>query len=287
MFQNPKVTQGQAFHLEFSSAVKLELSQRFCFSSLAELPSARGQSILKGFGLGECQIFPALFILWVFSWFLLPWGVDQEGRNSQIVFFTTRNSFSSLHFLVRFLLFLSFFSLLFLVKISLRETCSSKNCGRRSPVDPQQEENSSDLSPENTGTTERGLDISWEQEFLTKSQNSWRKPRGILWELILWFWTHCRGFRVWFWPRICFFLPLSWHCGRAGSWGCSSGAARGCSVGSFWEYLDLWQLQDWNMGWNNPNFQPPIQQRSWLAATTRIFLLKNHSWCWRSFQQVK
>lgn len=42
-------------------------------------------------------------------------------------------------------------------------------------MDPQQEKNSSDLSPENTGTTERGLDISWEQEFLTKEPKLLKK----------------------------------------------------------------------------------------------------------------
>lgn len=183
MFQNPKVTQGQAFHLGFSCAVKLELSQRFCLSSLDELPSARGQSILKGFGLGECQIFPALFIL--LSLQLIPAALRcWSGRKKfPICLFYYKEPFFFSSFSCPFLFF-PFFSFSFFFSSFPCENLSERLVPQRIVEgDPQwilsKEKNSSDLSPENAGTTERGLDISWEEEFLTKEPKPPEEnPRG-------------------------------------------------------------------------------------------------------------
>lgn len=286
MFQNPKVTQGQTFHLGFSFAVKLELSHRFCLSSLAELPSARGQSILERVWIeGAARFFQLFSSFWVFSWFLLPW----VGRNSQIVvlgFFYYKESFFFSAFSCP-----SLFFFFFLLSVSFFSSFPCENLSKR--LVPQRivegdlqwilSKNSSDLSqlfPENAGTTERGLDISWEKEFhkkdLFRAKTSWRKSRGILWEAFLWFWADWRGFRVWFWPRICFFLPLSWHCGRTGSCGCSSGAARGWNVESFW---DLCQLQDCKPAmWDGiiPIPSPPPSSRD------PVWLQPGGFFCWRA-----
>lgn len=168
MFQNPKVTQGQAFPLDFSSAVKLELSQRFCLSSLAELPSACGQSLLGRVWIRGAARFSQLFSS-------LGSSADscclevliRKEEIPKLSFFTTRNPFPSLHFLVHF-----FSPLLFHFFFFSRFPCEYLS-ERLVPQRSVEGDLQWILSKKRTaqvyaGTAERGLAISWEQGFLTE-----------------------------------------------------------------------------------------------------------------------